>query len=107
MEHTHPSTKARFRRAEEERTHDVGTPRPRRARGSRDSSSRGLPGNALAEYVLDMRFAVLGPLEVWSDEAPVTIAGAKERLLLAVLASAAPGVVSTDRLVESLWNGPA
>ena len=54
-----------------------------------------------------MRFAVLGPLEVWSDEAPVTIAGAKERLLLAVLASAAPGVVSTDRLVESLWNGPA
>ena len=53
-----------------------------------------------------MRIAVLGPLEVRSDDgAPVAVAGAKERLLLAVLAAAAPGVVSTDRLVEALWNG--
>ena len=53
-----------------------------------------------------MRIAVLGPLEVLSDDgAPVTVPGAKERLLLAVLAAAAPGVVSTDRLAESLWNG--
>jgi DNA-binding SARP family transcriptional activator len=53
-----------------------------------------------------MRIAVIGPLEVRSDDgAPVTVPGAKERLLLAVLAAGAPGVVSTDRIVEELWNG--
>jgi DNA-binding SARP family transcriptional activator/WD40 repeat protein len=55
-----------------------------------------------------MRIAVLGPLEVRDDDgAPVVVPGAKERLLLAVLASGAPGVLSTDRLVEALWNGDA
>ena len=53
-----------------------------------------------------MRIAVLGPLEVRSDDgAQVTVPGAKERLLLAVLSAGAPGVVSTDRIVEELWNG--
>jgi DNA-binding SARP family transcriptional activator len=53
-----------------------------------------------------MRIAVLGPLEVSSDDGvPVAVPGAKERLLLAVLAAGAPGVVSTDRIVEALWNG--
>jgi DNA-binding SARP family transcriptional activator/WD40 repeat protein len=53
-----------------------------------------------------MRIAVLGPLEVLTDElAPIVVPGAKERLLLAVLARDAPGVVSTDRLTEALWNG--
>ena len=36
---------------------------------------------------------------------PVAVPGAKERLLLAVLAADAPDVVSTDRIVETLWNG--
>jgi DNA-binding SARP family transcriptional activator/WD40 repeat protein len=53
-----------------------------------------------------MRIAVLGPLEVLADDdAPVEIPGAKERLLLGVLAADAGRVVSTDRIVESLWNG--
>src|SRR3954466_5642673 len=53
-----------------------------------------------------MRIAVLGPLEVLTDElAPIVVPGAKERLLLAVLARTAPGVVSADRLTEALWNG--
>src|SRR3954447_18405704 len=53
-----------------------------------------------------MRIAVLGPLEVLDDDGvPVRVPGAKERLLLAVLAAGAPAVVSTDRLVETLWNG--
>jgi DNA-binding SARP family transcriptional activator/WD40 repeat protein len=53
-----------------------------------------------------MRIAVLGPLEVRRDTGdPVAVAGAKERLLLAVLAADSPGVVSTDRIVETLWNG--
>ena len=53
-----------------------------------------------------MRIAVLGPLEVVSDAGvPVTVPGAKERLLLAVLVAGAPGVVSRDRIEEILWNG--
>src|SRR3954469_10130819 len=53
-----------------------------------------------------MRIAVLGPLEVRRDTGdPVTVPGAKERLLLAVLAASMPGVVSADRIVEDLWNG--
>ena len=53
-----------------------------------------------------MRIAVIGPLEVLTDDdAPVPVPGAKERLLLAVLAAGAPGVVSTDRLAETLWDG--
>jgi DNA-binding SARP family transcriptional activator len=55
-----------------------------------------------------MRIAVLGPLEVWDDApAPVGVPGAKERLLLAVLTAGAPGVVSTERLISSLWDGEA
>src|SRR5688572_26897737 len=53
-----------------------------------------------------MRIAVLGPLEVQTDDlAPVPVPGAKERLLLAALAARAPGVVSTDSLIETLWDG--
>jgi DNA-binding SARP family transcriptional activator/WD40 repeat protein len=53
-----------------------------------------------------MRIAVLGPLEVVTDDlAPVSVPGAKERLLLAVLAARAPHVVSTDFLAETLWDG--
>src|SRR5215218_2120704 len=53
-----------------------------------------------------MRIAVLGPLEVVTDDlAPVQVPGAKERLLLAVLTAGAPGVVSSDSLAESLWDG--
>jgi|tagenome__1003787_1003787.scaffolds.fasta_scaffold20981268_2 DNA-binding SARP family transcriptional activator/WD40 repeat protein len=53
-----------------------------------------------------MRIAVLGPLEVLTDElAPVPVPGAKERLLLGVLVAGTPGVVSADRLIETLWDG--
>jgi DNA-binding SARP family transcriptional activator len=55
-----------------------------------------------------VRFAVLGPLLVERDDGEtISVAGAKERLLLAVLAAAAPSVVSTDRLLEVLWDGSA
>src|SRR5688572_14734 len=53
-----------------------------------------------------MQIAVLGPLEVLSDDGvPMAVPGAKERLLLAVLAADAPGVVSVDRIEDVLWNG--
>ena len=53
-----------------------------------------------------MRIAVLGPLEVLGDDgAPVSIPGAKERLLLAALTAEAPAVISTDRMMDILWDG--
>ncbi|MGY1616579.1 BTAD domain-containing putative transcriptional regulator [Geodermatophilus sp. SYSU D00691] len=53
-----------------------------------------------------MRIAVLGPLQVrTSDGASVVVPGAKERLILAVLAAGFPAVVSADRLVETVWDG--
>src|SRR4051812_45591874 len=54
-------------------------------------------------YRPGMRVAVLGPLEVLTDASvPVAVPGATERLLLAVLAAGAPGVVDRDRLLGSL-----
>ncbi len=53
-----------------------------------------------------MRIAVLGPLEVRGDDGVlVPVPGAKERLLLAVLAAGVPAVVPTDRIAEELWGG--
>ena len=53
-----------------------------------------------------MRIAVLGPLEVQTDDGvPLTLPGAKERLLLALLTAEAPRAVTFDALAESLWDG--
>lgn len=53
-----------------------------------------------------MRVGVLGPLEVTSaDGTPLTVKGAKERLLLGVLTAEANRTVSVDRLTELLWDG--
>jgi hypothetical protein len=55
-----------------------------------------------------MRIAVLGPLEVATDGGvPVAVPGTTERLLLAVLAAAAPHPVSTDALLALLPDGEA
>jgi hypothetical protein len=52
-----------------------------------------------------MRIAVIGPLEVLTqDSVPAALPDATDRLLLAVLTAAAPDVISTDRLVEALWS---
>ena len=63
--------------------------RPRACRGA---AIGGLRAPAAGSSVDRMRIAVLGPLEVWSDDGrPVAVPGAKERLLLALLAAAAAG----------------
>src|SRR5215213_9648883 len=50
-----------------------------------------------------MRIAVLGPLEVTrNDSAPVDVPGPRERMLLGVLATAAPASIAESRLVEWL-----
>ena len=51
---------------------------------------------------MDVR--ILGPLEVHDGGGPVAIGGAKPRGLLAVLVLNANEVVSTDRLVDTLWG---
>src|SRR5262245_28470211 len=52
-----------------------------------------------------MRFLVLGPLEVTGNGGePVSLAGAKERTILADLIAHAGGVVSVDALIEELWG---
>ncbi|HEX8863650.1 MAG TPA: BTAD domain-containing putative transcriptional regulator [Actinomycetes bacterium] len=52
-----------------------------------------------------MRFGVLGPLAVWTDDGqPVAIPGVKVRALLSDLLVHAGRPVSVDRLVEDLWG---
>ncbi|MFG1947160.1 BTAD domain-containing putative transcriptional regulator [Nonomuraea sp. NPDC048826] len=53
-----------------------------------------------------MRFGVLGPLAVWTDNGePVSIRGRMVRALLADLLVHEGRPVSADRLVEDLWGG--
>ncbi|NEA27901.1 AfsR/SARP family transcriptional regulator, partial [Actinomadura bangladeshensis] len=52
-----------------------------------------------------MRFGVLGPLSVWTDDGtPVHVPEAKVRTLLAVLLTDPGRPVSADRLIDALWG---
>lgn len=52
-----------------------------------------------------VRFGVLGPLAVWTDDGtPVHVPEAKVRALLADLLLAGGRLLSTDRLIEDLWG---
>jgi DNA-binding SARP family transcriptional activator len=54
------------------------------------------------------QFGVLGPLEATSDGgAVIPLAGQKQRALLALLLLNANEVVSSDRLIDQLWNEDA
>ncbi len=53
-----------------------------------------------------MRCGLLGPLEIRGESgALLDVPGAKERLLLALLAAASPHVVTVEQLAEQLWDG--
>jgi predicted ATPase/DNA-binding SARP family transcriptional activator len=53
-----------------------------------------------------VRFGILGSFEVADDEGrPVAVGGLKRRAVLAILLMQANQVVSTDRLIEHLWEG--
>jgi predicted ATPase/DNA-binding SARP family transcriptional activator len=54
-----------------------------------------------------MRYGLLGPLELSDEGRSIEVAGAKLRMLLAVLLLNGNRVVSTDTLIESLWEGRA
>src|SRR5947209_5001625 len=51
-----------------------------------------------------MEFRILGPLEVLDEGRALTLGGAKQRGLLAVLLLHANEVVSSDRLIDELWG---
>ncbi|RJL32716.1 BTAD domain-containing putative transcriptional regulator [Bailinhaonella thermotolerans] len=53
-----------------------------------------------------MRFGVLGPLAVWTEEGEdVRVPEVKVRAVLAMLLANAGSVVPADRLIEDLWDG--
>jgi DNA-binding SARP family transcriptional activator len=51
-----------------------------------------------------MEFRILGPLEVVDEGRQVDFGGAKQRALLTIFLLHANEVVSTDRLIEALWE---
>ena len=51
-----------------------------------------------------MEFRVLGPLEVRDGDRSLSLGGAKQRALLALLALNANRVVSRERLIDELWG---
>jgi DNA-binding SARP family transcriptional activator len=51
-----------------------------------------------------MRFGVLGPLEVESEDGRLTLGGARQRAVLATLVLHANEVVARDRLLEAVWG---
>lgn len=50
-----------------------------------------------------MEVRLLGPVEV-ATPTPVALGGPRQRAVLAMLALAAPDVVSTDRLIDGIWG---
>lgn len=52
-----------------------------------------------------MELRVLGPLEVRHDGSPVSLRGSKPRQLLVLLAMRANRPVSSEQLIEELWEG--
>ena len=52
-----------------------------------------------------MEFRILGPLEMWSEGAELSVGGRKPRALLALLLLHPNEVVASDRLIEELWSG--
>ena len=55
----------------------------------------------------DLRFRLLGPLEVLRDGEPVVLGGERQRALLALLLLHANELVTTDRLAEQLFGSDA
>src|SRR6476646_4618701 len=51
----------------------------------------------------EMDFRILGPLEVIGNGRTLTLGGASQRALLALLLLHANEVVSSDRLMDELW----
>jgi DNA-binding SARP family transcriptional activator len=55
---------------------------------------------------IGMEFRILGPLEVLADDRPITLGGDKQRALLALLLIHANQTLSSERLIDELWERP-
>ena len=55
--------------------------------------------------VVTTRYLILGPLEVRDGEIEVALPGGQQRKLLAILLLHAGEAVSSDRLIDELWDG--
>jgi DNA-binding SARP family transcriptional activator len=53
----------------------------------------------------DLRFALLGPLEVSRGDSPVPLPAARHRAVLALLLLSANRYVARDVLIDRVWNG--
>ena len=51
-----------------------------------------------------MDFRILGPLEVWDGDRELSLGGGKQRALLALLLIHPNESLSTDRLIDELWD---
>ena len=60
------------------------------------------PGDS--DYVLNMRFGVLGPIEAFEKKRRLPVGGPKQRTVLALLVARAGTPVSTDALVEGVYG---
>lgn len=58
-----------------------------------------------AEESMRVDVRVLGPVEVRLDGPTVDVGSPKQRTVLALLAAAAPRLVSVDRLIDEVWEG--
>lgn len=54
----------------------------------------------------DVRVGVLGPVTAWVDGAEAALGGPRQRAVLARLVAAGGRTVTTDRLVQDLWETP-
>lgn len=52
-----------------------------------------------------MRFAILGPVQVWAQERQLKLGGPQQVALLAFLLLHANRAVSSDALIDALWDG--
>jgi predicted ATPase/DNA-binding SARP family transcriptional activator len=54
-----------------------------------------------------MKFAILGPIQVWAQQRRVKLGGPQQVALLAFLLLHANRAVSSDALIDALWDGNA
>ncbi|MDH6144482.1 DNA-binding SARP family transcriptional activator [Kitasatospora sp. GP30] len=72
------------------------------AAGAQDRSE-----HAAQQLTPDLRFSLLGPLRGWAGTAELDLGRPQQRELLAVLLTAAGRPVSTDLLIDGLWDQAA
>src|SRR5262245_49951481 len=68
-------------------------------------SDRATENGRYAGSVLGVRVRLLGSVDVITGGVPQPVSGLRRRALLAVLGLSAGEVVSTDRLIDTVWAG--